>query len=289
MNEKKNCKIVQDLLPNYIEKLTNEETNTFIEEHLKECDECKEMLSNMQKDFKFNSQKSDHREVKYFKKYNHKMRILKIILLIIVAIFVIRTGRNFIIISSLSNKADNYVSSTNYHKKTTYFDGTGIMIVDTYSKDGKLVSFLTRITPEETNKISIYKNGETSNLYFENSAEKTAQLHQKDVMIAVNIVNYLDSGHNLLATLLGSITSHIKTVSCNGKQCYFITNYLTANWLNSNNDGVYIDKETGLMVRETISGDTKDTIADFTHEFNTISDDIFVEPDINEYEITAND
>ena len=30
MKEKKNCKIVQDLLPNYIEKLTNEETNIFI-------------------------------------------------------------------------------------------------------------------------------------------------------------------------------------------------------------------------------------------------------------------
>ena len=41
MKENRNCKIVQDLLPNYIEKLTTEETNQFIEEHLKECDECK--------------------------------------------------------------------------------------------------------------------------------------------------------------------------------------------------------------------------------------------------------
>ena len=40
MKEKTNCKIVQDLLPNYIENLTNEETNRFIEEHLKECPEC---------------------------------------------------------------------------------------------------------------------------------------------------------------------------------------------------------------------------------------------------------
>ena len=37
MNENKDCKIVQDLLPNYIEKLTNEETNKYIEEHLNEC------------------------------------------------------------------------------------------------------------------------------------------------------------------------------------------------------------------------------------------------------------
>ena len=38
MKEKKDCKIVQDLLPNYIEKLTNEETNNYIEDHLKECE-----------------------------------------------------------------------------------------------------------------------------------------------------------------------------------------------------------------------------------------------------------
>ena len=48
MKEKTNCKIVQDLLPNYIENLTNEETNRFIEEHLKECPECQKVLENMQ-------------------------------------------------------------------------------------------------------------------------------------------------------------------------------------------------------------------------------------------------
>ena len=50
MKEKTNCKIVQDLLPNYIENLTNEETNRFIEEHLKECPECQKVLENMQKE-----------------------------------------------------------------------------------------------------------------------------------------------------------------------------------------------------------------------------------------------
>ena len=40
MKEKRDCKLVLDLLPNYIEKLTNEETNNFIEEHLKGCEEC---------------------------------------------------------------------------------------------------------------------------------------------------------------------------------------------------------------------------------------------------------
>ena len=46
--KEKECKIVQDLLPNYIEKLTNEETNQFIEEHIEQCEECKEKLKKME-------------------------------------------------------------------------------------------------------------------------------------------------------------------------------------------------------------------------------------------------
>ena len=57
MNNNRDCKIVQDLLPNYIEKLTNIETNQFVEEHLKQCKECKEIVSNMEKDLKTKEQK----------------------------------------------------------------------------------------------------------------------------------------------------------------------------------------------------------------------------------------
>ena len=35
MKNQKQCKIVQDLLPTYIEDLTSEETNQYIEEHIK--------------------------------------------------------------------------------------------------------------------------------------------------------------------------------------------------------------------------------------------------------------
>lgn len=45
---KKECKIIQDLLPNYIENLTSIQTNEYIEEHIASCKECKENLENMQ-------------------------------------------------------------------------------------------------------------------------------------------------------------------------------------------------------------------------------------------------
>ena len=86
MKEKRDCKIVQDLLPNYIEKLTNEETNAFIEEHLNNCDDCKKILKNMQKDLNVNMTSRDKKAVKYFKKYKSKLKILKIAMVIILVI-----------------------------------------------------------------------------------------------------------------------------------------------------------------------------------------------------------
>lgn len=284
MNENKDCKIVQDLLPNYIEKLTNEETNKYIEEHLNECKECKDVLLEMQKELKISDQKRDRREVKYIKKFSNKMKILKIILLIILIIFGIHIGRNMIIISSLNNKANNYVSSSNYHKKTTNFNGDNLMIIDTYYKDGKTVTFLRRVTEKEINKISAYQSGDITNTYFETGDDKKAQLNQKDAFLVSNIFNYLES-NNIFEILIRSVTTNIKTVNCNGKDCYLMTDYFSSDLLTSRNDSAYIDKETGLIIRMTMSGDSKDTVTDYTYEFDTVADDIFVEPDINEYKI----
>ena len=86
MKEKRDCKILQHLLPNYIEKLTNEETNAFIKEHLKNCDDCKKILENMQKDLNVNMTSKDKKAAKYFKKYKSKLKILKIAMVIILVI-----------------------------------------------------------------------------------------------------------------------------------------------------------------------------------------------------------
>ena len=43
----KECSIVKDLLPLYIEDMVSEETALFIEEHLQTCSKCKELLNKM--------------------------------------------------------------------------------------------------------------------------------------------------------------------------------------------------------------------------------------------------
>ena len=64
---KKECKIVQDLLASYVDKVTNEEANQYIEEHLKECKECKAILKNMKSNIEYKEQDDDRKKVKYFR------------------------------------------------------------------------------------------------------------------------------------------------------------------------------------------------------------------------------
>ena len=52
MKNQKQCKIVQDLLPTYIEDLTSEETNQYIEEHIKNCNDCEQALLDMKGELK---------------------------------------------------------------------------------------------------------------------------------------------------------------------------------------------------------------------------------------------
>lgn len=51
---KKNCEIIKDLIPMYVDNLTSEETNQFIKEHLDSCRDCSSYLRNVQRDLPSN-------------------------------------------------------------------------------------------------------------------------------------------------------------------------------------------------------------------------------------------
>lgn len=288
MSENRECKIVQDLLPNYIEKLTNEETNKFIEKHVNECNNCNKILTDMQKNIELNTPKGNKKEVKYMKKFKNRMLILKIIILLIVLIFVIITGRKVIIISDLQNKANEYINSKNYHR-----------IVYTYNKDetGKVEVFvlgdkkhviITRMLENEKNVTEMFFDGDKTNIYRESGNEKTVELNQK-VTIAESIYNPLYT-ENWWYLLIASIRSTVNNKEFNGEQCYYITNFSTP--FNDSRDGIYVDKETGLILRgitttETMTDGDKFVLPtnDYVYEFNTVTEEDFIEPDISEYEI----
>ena len=89
-------------------ELTNEETNKYIEEHISTCENCKKALDSMQNDLDLDHKKVEKVEVKYLKKYRNKLRIFEIILLLIVVIFLGNIVRKMVILSNLSNKAENH-------------------------------------------------------------------------------------------------------------------------------------------------------------------------------------
>lgn len=298
MKEKKDCKIVQDLLPNYIEKLTNEETNKFIEEHLKECDECQKVLENMQRNLNITTTNKDKKAVKYFKKYRKKLRILRIILLIILTIFIANTARKMIIISNISSKAEKNINYENYHRVTYSYNKDNTAISEIFSLGDKKKIILTKISKEGTKVTTMYatKKGKdeneneryNTNIYTITENSKTVK-KDKDMGISADPQNVFHV-ENFLELLIVSIPASIKTTTYNGEKCYYVSNLQSVFTFEST--ALYVNKETGLPisaiaceVKNSDGGITRWPAADYVYEFNTVTETDFIEPDINEYEI----
>lgn len=83
---KRDCSIVQDLLPNYIENLTDEVTNEYIKEHIATCVECQEVLKSMTKEIKI-EEINQGKEIEYLKGIRRRMQkniaIISIIVMIV--------------------------------------------------------------------------------------------------------------------------------------------------------------------------------------------------------------
>ena len=206
------------------------------------------------------------------------LKIIGVILLIVIAIFLIHTIRNYVIISDLQNKISKYANSTNYRTKsvTTENDGS-VVTMEYYKKDNKEVVFLERMANNEVTKISMYSNGERTDVFTETKDSKVAQLNSGTIM-SLGIYNHLENDSKW-QTILGCISAKIKSVDYNGKECYIVKEFMSSNSLISEGVETYIDKETGLFVKSIDAG----IVNEREYEFNTVDDSIFTEPDISQY------
>lgn len=289
MDEKRDCKIVQDLLPNYIEKLTNEETNQYIELHLEKCNECKNIRDNMKKEIELSTNKRDKREVKYIKKFSNKLKILKIILLAIVLIFAGILGYKFIVIKSMQDKVKQYSDITNFHitKKSYYYDT--VATEESFHKDGNYLVHIKRTSENDEKKDII--STKSGNNYLTAGETKIAILNSMTINVQEKVYNNLET-ESLGEFLYGLvISSRIYSVKCNDKDCYKIENFKVAG-MNFPEYGMclYIDKETGLIVRSEegirdSNGKMYTQVSDYIYEFNSVTDEDLKEPDINEYKV----
>ena len=299
MEQNKNCDLVRDLLPSYIYKLTSVESNKLIEKHLSECNDCKRVFENMKSSEIRSEENKSKKYINFAKKYKNKLRTLKITLLLIfitiLVIFSANTVRKMIIISDLSKKAQQYVTSDNfrYTISTSWNDGnlskSVCFVLDdkikdiTYFIDNNGISKHTEIgnkieesgNPEES-IISLY----STYCYIEENNNEKILLTDSNFGGAISPSNlfYTENLWDLFKCALGS---SIKGTSFMGKECYLIDNFKT-NTCQLPLNNYYIDKGTGLLM---FINSSDMTVTKYEYEFNVVTDEDMIAPDNSQYKV----
>ena len=73
MNKKLPCAVVRDLLPSYVEKLTEPETTTLVQQHLSECEDCSKRYRGMAAEEGITDAKQE-KQIDYLKQVRRKSR-----------------------------------------------------------------------------------------------------------------------------------------------------------------------------------------------------------------------
>lgn len=120
----KDCNIVRDLLPNYVEKLLSSDSREFLNKHIAECTECQQLLEAIKsgkRQSNIDSEKEEKIELDYLKKYRRKMITLKtILLLIIIAVVSVTCLRCYHIHSALNSVSETGKKNLNLQNYTVY-------------------------------------------------------------------------------------------------------------------------------------------------------------------------
>lgn len=187
---KRECKIVQDLLPNYVENLTDEVTNEYIQEHIKTCDECRKALENVNTDIQVEELNQD-REIKYLKKVRNKIR--RTIMLALLIIIIVASCAIWYVYTHVKIQVNNY----------TFLRASYVLENEEETKDGKLYCTLVAMIDEKgiCKSVRVIEDGYTQDViknklkeiginndtrYSSNSVLETKKLHYN-----INIYNGL--------------------------------------------------------------------------------------------------
>ena len=253
----------------------------------------------MKKELNIDTTKKDSKEVKYIKKFNNKMKILKMIIIGILLIILFSMARKIIILANLNIRANNYTSSTNYYIKELNYGGAveDITIFQTYVKDNRYIVKAKTVSDFCKVESANYYNGEVVNRYneFEYAEEdenhkstKTAYLNDTENILFPVFLNELDFEYLIKLDGVAFLFSSITRETCNEKDCYRVS----VPSLNGGSSTIYyVDKDTGLSIRIIgersvgVDGKRYDSVTDFQYEFGSVTDEDFIEPDISEYDI----
>ncbi len=267
MKEKRNCKIVQDLLPNYIEGLTKEETNKYIEDHLNECEECKKILENMKKEIELNKPKKNEKEVKYIKKFNKRFRLVTTILILIVLIFTIIIGRKIIILTDISRKIGESRDTSNYHMKLVRYSNGKMTNVEVYCKDNKILYTAVGYSSDgKVTKVIAYQSEDEC--FSIADFEGNKKLIKTSKIIIPHSVYTDDIKENIKFLFM----KNVKKDNLKGRECYVISD---------GESKEYIDRETGCIIK--VIDSKMDYMTNLEYEYGIVKDEDIKRPDTTGY------
>lgn len=86
-----NCDVIQDLLPSYVDKISSESTNKFVEEHLQSCKKCQDVLQSMGKEIDNKIIDNQDKQIDFLKGYrkDKKRSNIKAILIVVIVMILI--------------------------------------------------------------------------------------------------------------------------------------------------------------------------------------------------------
>ena len=269
MKEERDCKIVQDLLPNYVENLTNEETNQYIIEHLSVCSKCKQIYENMQKEVDLKYAKRNEEEVRYLKKFNQNFKIIRNTLIIILLIFFIIVARKTYILISLSNKEQKLENQNNFYSKIESYSEGNMNIIETYNKDENFLTTFNKYSKDnDVIKMVSYKFGEEKIGLLNNGKEKIL-INDGIEMLKLNPISYLPN--NFFESLFMAIFSNIDKIDFEGKKCYM---------LRVEDSEIIVEADTGLTIKKI---DNHNNTIDYEYKFGIVQETDIVKPDTSGY------
>lgn len=266
------CDIVKDLLFNYDEGILSDASKEFVENHLKNCDNCKKILDEIKKQ---NNTSDSLNEIDFLKKIRKKINkrnillaITSIFLIIIIVGFLIYLAssiRKILITNDLKDKRKEYDNLTNYSYtlETTYKSGYSISVNRYFVKDNEFYAEqkVYFSNGKESNEHA-YCDGSTD-FFVEVDGQRFISTNRKEDAIIGDMIP--DKLTFIGESILPYDIEKIEENSENGKEYYIITT-------KANNTKYYIEKDTGITVK--IIDDF--SIIEMSYEIGNVTDEDIV-------------
>lgn len=195
------CNIVQDLLPNYVEALTSDESRAEIEHHLDHCDECRKMVHQMSADL-VTANPIPYRELKFLRKIK-RTRLFAAALCLVLSL-----GLSYLTYASefkyINDKSNLSAAITAY--AAPFHNPVNAYVLETKDLAGTLVvTFKDRERPE-VNGVALFTRGMNQRYRIIQATFKTSEHSAVVQVFRENIHDkryYIVSGYNLADQIQG--------------------------------------------------------------------------------------